>query len=64
MYKILVSKVLSVEDAFTEQKNISRIVALVKLVVLNIKYTYELNVKATNIAYEIVVIIMFLLILT
>ncbi len=57
MYKALVGEVLSVKDAPIDQKNISRITALVKLVVLSIKYTHELNHRVTDIAYGIVTII-------
>src|SRR6266511_820130 len=45
------------EDALTEQKEISRITALAKLVVLSIEYTHELNYRATDIAYGVVAII-------
>jgi len=57
VYEALVGEVLSVEDAPTEQKEISRIAALAKLVVLSIEYAQEPNVRATDIAYGIVVII-------
>src|SRR6266498_3153501 len=57
VYKALVGEVLSAEDASTEQKDIARIAALAKLVVLSIEYTYELNYRATDIAYGIVAII-------
>src|SRR6266542_4311066 len=56
-YKALVREVLSVEDAPTEQKDITRIAALAKLVVLNIEYTHEPNYRVTDIAYGIVAII-------
>src|SRR6266542_1220677 len=56
-YKALVGEVLSAEDASTEQKDIAKIAALAKLVVLSIEYTYELNYRATDIAYGIVAII-------
>src|SRR6266545_276986 len=56
-YEALVGEVLSAEDAFTEQKEISRIAALAKLVVLNIEYTHEPNYRATDIAYGVVAII-------
>src|SRR6266498_5052996 len=56
-YEALVGEVLSKEDAPTEQKDIARIAALAKLVVLSIEYTYELNYRATDIAYGIVAII-------
>ncbi len=56
-YEALVGEVLSAEDAPTNQKNISKIAALAKLVVLSIKYTYELNYRAINIVYRIVAII-------
>ena len=56
-YEVLVRKVLSVEDVPTEQKDISRIAALVKLVVFSIKYTHKLNYRAINIAYGVVAII-------
>src|SRR6266540_5040681 len=56
-YEALVGEVLSAEDASTEQKEISRIAALAKLVVLSIEYTHEPNYRATDIAYGIVAII-------
>ena len=56
-YEALIEEVLSAEDVPTEQKEISRIATLAKLVVLSIKYTHELNYKATDIAYGIVAII-------
>src|SRR6266511_3989401 len=56
-YEALVREVLSAEDAPTEQKEISRIAALAKLVVLSIEYTHEPNYRATDIAYGIVAII-------
>ena len=56
-YEALVKEVLSAKNAFTEQKDISRIAALAKLVVLSIKYTHELNHRATDITYGIVAII-------
>jgi len=56
-YEALVGEVLSAEDAPTEQKEISRIVALAKLVVLSIEYTHEPNYRATDIVYEVVAII-------
>ncbi len=56
-YKVLVGEVLSAEDISTEQKDISRIAALVKLVVLSIEYTHESNHRATDIVYGIVAII-------
>src|SRR6266540_2048512 len=56
-YEALVGEVLSAENAPTEQKEISRIAALAKLVVLSIEYTHELNYRATDIAYGIVAII-------
>ena len=56
-YKALVGEVLSIEDAPTEQKEITRIAALAKLVVLSIEYTHELNYRATDIAYGVVAII-------
>src|SRR6266498_2137778 len=56
-YEALVRKVLSAEDAPTEQKDIAKIAALAKLVVLNIEYTHELNYRATDIAYGVVAII-------
>src|SRR6266540_3346176 len=40
-YEVLVREVLSAKDAPTEQKDITRIAALAKLVVLSIEYTYE-----------------------
>ena len=57
VYEALVGEVLSAEDAFTEQKNITKIAALAKLVMLNIEYTYKSNYRATDIAYGIVAII-------
>ncbi len=57
MYEALVGEVLSAEDTSTDQKDISRIAALAKLVVLSIEYTYEPNYRVTNIAYGIVAII-------
>src|SRR6266540_7041903 len=56
-YEALVGEVLSAEEAPTEQKDITQIAALAKLVVLSIEYTYELNNRATNIAYGVVAII-------
>src|SRR6266542_3617574 len=56
-YKALVEEVLSAEDALTEQKEISRIAALAKLVVLSIEYTHKPNYRATDIAYGVVAII-------
>src|SRR6266508_3190745 len=56
-YEALVGEVLSAENAPTEQKEISRIAALAKLVVLSIEYTHELNYRATDIAYGVVAII-------
>ena len=56
-YEALVGEVLSAENAPTEQKNIARIAALAKLVVLSIEYTHEPNYRATDIAYGIVAII-------
>ncbi len=57
MYKALVREVLSVEDVPIKQKDITRIIALAKLVVLSIEYTHELNYRATDIAYRVVTII-------
>ncbi len=57
MYEALVGEVLSAEDVLTEQKDIFRIAALAKLVVLSIKYTHEPNYRATDIAYGVVAII-------
>ncbi len=57
MYKALVEEVLSAENVLTDQKDISRIVTLAKLVVLSIEYIYEPNYRATDIAYGIVAII-------
>src|SRR6266542_23045 len=54
-YEALVGEVLSAEDAPTGQKEISRIAALAKLVVLSIEYTHEPNYRATDIAYGVVV---------
>src|SRR6266540_6526711 len=56
-YEVLVGEVLSVEDALTEQKDIARIAALAKLIVLSIEYTHELNNRVTDIAYGVVAII-------
>ncbi len=56
-YEALVEEVLSAEDAPTEQKEITRIAALAKLIVLSIEYTHEPNYRATDIAYGIVAII-------
>src|SRR6266542_3118817 len=56
-YEALVGEVLDVKDVPTEQKDISRIAALAKLVVLSIEYTHEPNYRATDIAYGIVAII-------
>src|SRR6266540_704840 len=56
-YEALVGEVLSAEDAPTEQKEIARIAALAKLVVLSIEYTHEPNYRATDIAYGVVAII-------
>jgi len=57
VYEALVGEVLSAEDAPTEQKEIARIAALAKLVVLSIEYIHEPNYRATDIAYGIVAII-------
>ena len=57
VYEALVGEVLSVEDAPTDQKDISKIATLAKLVVLSIKYIHKLNHRATDIAYSIVAII-------
>src|SRR6266498_1698337 len=56
-YEALVGEVLSAKDAPTEQKEISKIAALAKLVVLSIEYTHEPNYRATDIAYGVVAII-------
>ncbi len=56
-YEALVGEVLSAKNAPTDQKDISRIIALAKLVVLSIKYTHELNYRVTDITYGIVAII-------
>ena len=56
-YEALVGEVLSAEDAPTEQKEITRIAVLAKLVVLSIEYTHEPNYRATDIAYGVVAII-------
>src|SRR6266498_3187012 len=53
-YEALVREVLSAEDALTEQKDIVKIAALAKLVVLSIKYTHEPSYRATDIAYGVV----------
>ncbi len=57
VYKVLVGEVLSVEDVSIDQKDISRIAILAKLIVFSIEYTHKLNHRATDIAYSIVVII-------
>src|SRR6266540_2567032 len=56
-YEALIGEVLSAEDAPTKQKDIAKIAALAKLVVLSIEYTHEPNYRATDIAYGIVAII-------
>src|SRR6266498_2281702 len=56
-YEALVGEVLSAENAPVDKKEISRIAALAKLVVLSIEYTHELNYRATDIAYGVVAII-------
>src|SRR6266511_6419645 len=56
-YDALVGEVLSAEDAPTDQKDIAKIAALAKLVVLSIEYTHEPNYRATDIAYGVVAII-------
>src|SRR6266498_1929412 len=56
-YEALVREVLSAEDVSTEQKEITRIAALAKLIVLSIEYTHEPNYRATDIAYGVVAII-------
>src|SRR6266508_5764860 len=56
-YEALVGEILSAEDAPIEQKDISRIAALAKLVVLSIEYIHESNYRATDIAYGVVAII-------
>ncbi len=56
-YEALVEEILSAEDIPTEQKDIFRIAALAKLVVLSIKYTHEPNYRAIDIAYGVVAII-------
>src|SRR6266508_1397048 len=56
-YEALVGEVLSAEDAPTKQKEITRITALAKLVVLSIEYTHEPNYRVTDIAYGVVAII-------
>src|SRR6266498_1401044 len=57
VYEALVGEVLSVENTPTEQKEITRITTLAKLVVLSIEYTHESNYRATDIAYRVVAII-------
>src|SRR6266542_666516 len=57
VYEALVGEVLGAEDALTEQKDIARIAALAKLVVLSIEYTHKPNYRATDIAYGVVAII-------
>src|SRR6266498_4493483 len=57
VYEALVEEVLSAKDALTEQKEISRIAALARLVVFSIEYTHEPNNRATDIAYRVVAII-------
>src|SRR6266498_871189 len=56
-YEALVGEILSAEHAPTEQKDITRIAALAKLVVLSIEYIHELNYRTTDIAYGVVTII-------
>src|SRR6266511_2881332 len=56
-YEALVGEVLNAEDPPTELKDIAKIAALAKLVVLSIEYTHELNHRATDIAYGVVAII-------
>ncbi len=56
-YEALVGEVLSAENAPVDKKEISRIAALAKLVVLSIEYTHEPNYRATDIAYGVVAII-------
>src|SRR6266540_4426188 len=56
-YETLVGEVLNAEDVPTEQKDITRIAVLAKLVVLSIEYTHEPNYRATDIAYRVVAII-------
>src|SRR6266540_4016394 len=56
-YEVLVEEVLSAENALIEQKEISKITVLAKLVVLSIEYTHEPNYKVTDIAYGVVAII-------
>src|SRR6266498_1156829 len=57
VYEALVGEVLSAEDASTEQKDITRMAALTKLVMLSIEYIHELNYRAIDIAYGEVAII-------
>src|SRR6266498_3916515 len=47
-YEALVREVLSAEDAPTEQKDIAKITALAKLVMLSIEYTHKSNYRATD----------------
>ena len=56
-YKVLVRKVLSAKDVLIDQKDISRIAILVKLIVFSIEYSQKLNTRITNITYGIVTII-------
>src|SRR6266508_890216 len=56
-YEALIGEVLSAEDAPTKQKDIVKIAALAKLVVLSIEYTHEPNYRATDIAYGVLAII-------
>src|SRR6266498_2764337 len=56
-YEALVGQVLSAENVPTEQKDIAKIAALAKLVVLSIEYTHEPNYRTTDIVYGVVAII-------
>ncbi len=56
-YEALVEEVLSAEDVPTEQKDIVRIIALAKLIMLSIEYTHESNNRVTDIAYGVVAIV-------
>ncbi len=56
-YEVLVGEVLSAEDVLTERKDIFKIAALAKLVVLSIEYAHKLNYRVTDIAYGVVAIV-------
>src|SRR6266542_850301 len=56
-YEALVGEVLSAENTPTGQKEISRVAALAKVVVLSIEYADGPNYRVTDIAYGVVAII-------